>query len=546
MDPTTPPEDRRPNKDSPFPTPLPSGRVHKTAASTTTSITTGGNNNDGIPRVNDDDDGEPHDDVVAAATTDGEGKNASPLTPDPVNSQEILTHSNTSSKQKPVSHSKSDSHSSSGSNTRQGPPPPPVETPGSEDDAPTTPVSSKNNNTSDPATSGSSRLIKITEPSDYNNNRNNSGGVDIFGIRTDDSSDKQPPPLVNNSTNTSIEDNDEPSQEIVQKLLALDESKLSDLSSGFTSTTLALALKTIRKLNNSLSDHKDKVSRLQLQNRLLSIQTNESAQRYQVENNIVKREVERLKQQQQQAVFDEEATTTPAETYRRRLCKAKVKLRDAEKEVLEKDNEIDKLKHRLREGRIKRDSLAEQAQQFHAANFKNSSTTTGGLETLGILASQVLSQNNSTTASPVLNPTASIGSKSPPSPEANYGKRLMSPVDFGPKEPSNVGENLRGIVEKRRRDSSASTVTVPSDEEQEPRAKNNNDPNETEDDEGEDKDDAYNNKRRNNETSNDNTKQQQDQNLVSPHSTSQERTTVSSSNKPFHLSSPKKIFRSDG
>lgn len=272
-------------------------------------------------------------------------------------------------------------------------------------------------------------------------------------IRMSDSHHLQRPPPPQHSLQSGggrTGEADEPQQqqqpqhehdaEIVKKLLTLDESRLSDLSAEFTSTTLALALKTLRRVNGSLQQHKEKISRLELKNQLLTLQAHESAQRYEVENSIVKREVERLRLDQQRRQQDD---ATAAETYRRRLCKAKIRLRDAEKELVDRDLEIDKLKRRLREGRAKRDSLAEQAQQYANAHQGKAN----GLETLGMLASQVLSQNNSAAASPNLNTTSPVSAP----------KRLMSPVTF-------VSKPDLPTTEKRRRHSSASTITIPSDD----------------------------------------------------------------------------------
>ncbi|KAA8900780.1 hypothetical protein TRICI_006159 [Trichomonascus ciferrii] len=257
--------------------------------------------------------------------------------------------------------------------------------------------------------------------------------------------------------------------EIVGKLLALDETRLSDLSAEFTSTTLALALKTLRRVHGSLQQHKEKLSRLELKNQLLTLQAHESAQRYEVENSIVKREVERLRLDQQRRQQDD---ATAAETYRRRLCKAKIRLRDAEKELVERDLEIDKLKRRLREGRAKRDSLAEQAQQYANANAHQTNANATGLETLGMLASQVLSQNNSAAASP--NPNVATSPVGAP-------KRLMSPLTF-------VSKPDLPTTEKRRRHSSASTITIPSDDDTDDRHAPYDDPNATVEEEEEEED----------------------------------------------------------
>lgn len=298
---------------------------------------------------------------------------------------------------------------------------------------------------------------------------------------------------------TAYEADHDDDTDIVKKLLTLDESRLSDLSAEFTSTTLALALKTLRRVNGSLQQHKEKISRLELKNQLLTLQAHESAQRYEVENSIVKREVERLRLNQQRRQQDDE---TAAETYRRRLCKAKIRLRDSEKELIERDLEIDKLKRRLREGRAKRDSLAEQAQQYAYAHQGNAT----GLETLGMLASQVLSQNNSAAASPNLNTTSPVSAP----------KRLMSPVTF-------VTKPELPTTEKRRRHSSASTITIPSDDEN----GRDDDPNATVE-EGDDDDDQEE-------------EEEDDDNRQQPVSPRSKESTIAKLKTP--QSSPKKISK---
>ncbi|KAK9468897.1 hypothetical protein V1512DRAFT_258158 [Lipomyces arxii] len=132
----------------------------------------------------------------------------------------------------------------------------------------------------------------------------------------------------------------------------------------------------IRRLRSALARSRVKSSQYHLQTRLLKIETEESLRRHQVENAIVKREVDRLRMDliaiKQDTGFDHMAEKE-TERYRLRLVRAKGRLFETQKKLEERDLVIDKLKHKAKR---------------HGSGHEED----GGLAALGILASQVLSQ----------------------------------------------------------------------------------------------------------------------------------------------------------
>lgn len=134
------------------------------------------------------------------------------------------------------------------------------------------------------------------------------------------------------------------------------------------------------------------VAHYELQNKLLTIESYENAQRFEVESSIMQREVDRLLMEKNAkragpgpeddgtGGLDEE---TAAQTYRRRLRKGKLKLRDAAQLIREKDEEIERLKRRLREGRLHREAM-------EARNRNSNNGQALGLSALGMLANQAL------------------------------------------------------------------------------------------------------------------------------------------------------------
>ena len=158
--------------------------------------------------------------------------------------------------------------------------------------------------------------------------------------------------------------------------------------------------------------YRSHIAQLKLQNQLLMIETHEASQRHEVENHLVKRELDRLRfdqidRQNEAAAAATAAATaaaastveskpspssnllsvptsnvsssvhpttgnaknaaavlsspgsTDSDTYRRRLQRAKLRIRDSDKEIEQKNKEIAMLKKRLREGRLQREALEE-------------------------------------------------------------------------------------------------------------------------------------------------------------------------------------------
>lgn len=225
----------------------------------------------------------------------------------------------------------------------------------------------------------------------------------------------------------------------LSSLVSLSDEQIDAMEASLVRLSLKSAVSQVRALQESSDRLKTLVSQLELQNKLLTIENHNSAQRYEVENGIVKREVDRLRMDAATTSHaSHPAGLSDAEVYRRRLQKAKIKLREASKEIEEKVVENEKLRKRLREGRLHREAVAaavrdqQQQQQFfqsspHSHRHHDSE---GGLAALGMLASQVLSQQSSP------------------------HKGLMSPVEFN------------GSPEKKRRESSASTITIPSEDDE--------------------------------------------------------------------------------
>lgn len=144
-------------------------------------------------------------------------------------------------------------------------------------------------------------------------------------------------------------------------LLDLTADDIENESDDICKSQLIDATELLRHATNTIQKFKGLISQIKLQNQLLTIETHEAAQRFEVENNIVKREVDRLRYEQidhQNSVAAAE-TRSDSGTYRRRLQNAKLKLRDAGKEIEERDREIARIKKQLREGRLHREALEE-------------------------------------------------------------------------------------------------------------------------------------------------------------------------------------------
>lgn len=118
--------------------------------------------------------------------------------------------------------------------------------------------------------------------------------------------------------------------------------------------SLRTANETIEALTALLAKTRIQKSHFQLQNKLLTIETHEAAQRYEVENNIAKREVDRLRIAEQDGESPRQllgeynkSSTKVLESYKRKLRRAKLRLEDAVFDIEWRDREIQRLRARL-------------------------------------------------------------------------------------------------------------------------------------------------------------------------------------------------------
>lgn len=159
--------------------------------------------------------------------------------------------------------------------------------------------------------------------------------------------------------------------------------------------TLFSATQYLQHADQVIKYYRSQASQLKLQNQLLMIETHEASQRHEVENHLIKRELDRLRfdqiDRQNEAAAAAAAAepqfvagstsnlsglvhqpagsnrstasgvaspgSTDSDTYRRRLQRAKLRIRDYDKELEQKNKEVAMLKKRLRESRLHREAL---------------------------------------------------------------------------------------------------------------------------------------------------------------------------------------------
>lgn len=315
---------------------------------------------------------------------------------------------------------------------------------------------------------------------------------------------------------------------VPSSLLNLTEDDIKNDSAEGCKEKLVDAAELLRQATNTIQKFKSLVSQMKLQNQLLTIETHESAQRFEVENNLVKREVDRLRYEQidhQHSIAVAVETRFDSDTYRRRLQRAKLKLKDANREIEERDIEIARIKKRLREGRLHREALelallkgkeahnmevtestppprgsfygpgasivSSAPQPSKRSDIRTQQNGESGLDALGFLASQALIEQQQMRSQGSESPEkagpslARFGTKQesinlPPlrlselaARGSNRSNGLMSPVAFkeGPfsaessPPPANTLLPGQAQASEKRRHSNASTITVPSDNE---------------------------------------------------------------------------------
>ncbi|KAK9324357.1 hypothetical protein V1517DRAFT_336999 [Lipomyces orientalis] len=166
----------------------------------------------------------------------------------------------------------------------------------------------------------------------------------------------------------------------------------------------------IRRLRSSLSVARTATTRYRFDSRVLRFETEESLKRYQVENFIIKRQVDilrvnllRARPSDQKPSESEMAARIEADKYRWRLIRAKSRLFETQKMLEAKEMEIGRLRQRIGGDRLQREGRVKKGRSSHAGvarfgqnhNSKQGTGTNddeGALAALGILASQVLSQ----------------------------------------------------------------------------------------------------------------------------------------------------------
>ena len=178
-------------------------------------------------------------------------------------------------------------------------------------------------------------------------------------------SDAQEPKSSDNFTSKldptpQILPNDIESFTVPPYLLHLTATEIQEMPDATRRAKLVEASELLRQATTCIQTFDKVVSRMRLQSQLLTIETHEAAQRFEVEKMLVQREVDRLRYEQidhQKYMAAAAGTKSNSETYRRRLQKAKLKLKDAAKEIETRDKDIIRIKKMLREGRVLREAL---------------------------------------------------------------------------------------------------------------------------------------------------------------------------------------------
>lgn len=161
-----------------------------------------------------------------------------------------------------------------------------------------------------------------------------------------------PTPSLNPVEETSIS--------VPSELLALSASDVAALNGVDARTKLVEISQVLRQVTSRADNLQKMVAQLKLQNQLLVIEMHETAQRAEVEKSLINREVDRLRYEQidfQNSLASRSVGGSDSATYRRRLQRAKLRFKDASKEIELRDKELNTIKKLLREGRLERESL---------------------------------------------------------------------------------------------------------------------------------------------------------------------------------------------
>lgn len=148
--------------------------------------------------------------------------------------------------------------------------------------------------------------------------------------------------------------------EVPQHLLELTSNNVNELPEDMQRNRLLEASQLLQQATGTISKFQKMVSQMKLQNQLLAIETHEASQRFEVEKSIVQREVDRLRYEQidyQHSMAATLGNRSDTETYRRRLQRAKMRLKDAAREIEDRDKDLAKIRKLLKAGRVERQAL---------------------------------------------------------------------------------------------------------------------------------------------------------------------------------------------
>lgn len=151
--------------------------------------------------------------------------------------------------------------------------------------------------------------------------------------------------------------------------------------------SLRTANDTIAALTELLAKTRIQKSHFQLQNKLLTIETHEAAQRYEVENNIAKREVDRLRLAEHEGESPRQllgeynkSSTKVLESYKRKLRRAKLRLEDAVFDIEWRDREIQRLRARLEPATPQSQGIIQHQQPFQTPQHHSHSVQSSPIQ----------------------------------------------------------------------------------------------------------------------------------------------------------------------
>lgn len=142
---------------------------------------------------------------------------------------------------------------------------------------------------------------------------------------------------------------------IPQHLLDLTLESVMNLSNDESRAMLFEASQILRRSNSCVQNYKGLISRMKFQSQLLTIEAHEAVQRSEVEKKLIQREVDRLRYEQieiQNTMAAKASIMETSDAYKRQLRKTKSELKDAVKDIENRDKDIARFKWLLNEGGI--------------------------------------------------------------------------------------------------------------------------------------------------------------------------------------------------